>query len=1368
MAKIAISSITNINFIDVAQAISLGDYFCISLPKDGNEHNMKVYQKLIADCPDIIAMSIDLKCQISDFLFCFDSGNNFICFHDSLQFSSHFLEVSLPLTLEKSTFAQLSFLDKVKVTAQLSMVDENGLLQLPWSFLCKEQMVSTADMFSIKLTSTQIQNCHNMANALSAKIRRSAHYRGQYGKSGSFVDICFDFSINDLFSCIGFGRDDAEVLIGKFCLPSTRQPKQKMDSRTTSNKSAKAHALSETPITPHQQTSKEVNCDSSIANQPCQPLRSPQADVTLTSLTTATVSSVQPLSGASLGQLKGITDFYSLKLELTRRTSKLSIMDLIKGCKDYSQHLLKSHILSDVIFCFDINDKVLCTFQDLMMIRYPIHVSKQIKQLYVSSLSSLSSLSYEETCCILLQKAMASISNNDFAVPWCALTFEQKVSVAEDYCDAVPCNVSSAYHKDLVLWDLVRNSAEFMKHYGTFQIQNLFFIGSVKSPKDISIQVSQHQSGTNVSNSDNVRLFFDNLKVEEPTPSIENRTAPMLASSNQANTEVAHVTNSLLGGAQQAEKDSNAHLQEHNHVLSSSTPIPSLNQEQDLPIDSNSCTTETINQCSATPTSKDLAPTFSIDIDDDFSLKFNTKQNLCNENVDPKNFVCKACKLNCKDEILCCGMCLLHFHYTCYPSEKCGNGSYKHMSARTYNCIKNISNLAWLCNDCDSASMLSSVLEVASVKVKEKVSQSINQINRDLDIMEEELGPDSELHKQENETSLLPEMYSTLDAEHFSGSMNSVAEIPLSTSTSTSSLYSHDLSLLESDHRQGNLSFQVAAIKEKQELNQVSKVQYTSSIKCTKTQSKSNPSVPKTTLENFLEKDEYTIIKSKQLQSQSEESLVELEKQKMGKNSVAVRDFTISWSSKEDQESFICDNVCKFCHQECTSESTVSCYICSLTLHSPCPSKAESIATSFDHESLEPHDTNSQHCLKWFCKSCESISFQQAVRLMGYKVLDKVSKRMRMEIKNELAANKEVLPHKAITHFPTFQKQLCSQIKDTMSSQFTSIKDDIIKVIKLQGNTSQSSSTQNPIYEHYHPVDQSPEQAKRASYSEKVDVNILPSINQRNLPKQDHKYPGKVDPTRSIIIKNVQSSKFRNSSNCKSQFNKHFERMRIKSIFSTQAGNIIVELFEKEDVKRVLKEWKPYFFCPAENSNSVSSDVNKATKVLLMESTGRPTEIIIKKVQKNLTELEITHEMKSVHNLYTDALVKRFVKRDGTVLNTIKVTFTTHDDYLKAIQLGVFIHGEHFNVEAFKQSLRAHQCYKCKNFGHPAKWCTRKVRCEYCSHEGHTGRECIIQGEVHQYHCSNCDGQHSATYHQCPTYIKHLRRPQSLHSLRHD
>ena len=83
---------------------------------------------------------------------------------------------------------------------------------------------------------------------------------------------------------------------------------------------------------------------------------------------------------------------------------------------------------------------------------------------------------------------------------------------------------------------------------------------------------------------------------------------------------------------------------------------------------------------------------------------------------------------------------------------------------------------------------------------------------------------------------------------------------------------------------------------------------------------------------------------------------------------------------------------------------------------------------------------------------------------------------------------------------------------------------------------------------------------------------------------------------------------------------------------ATQAGNIIVELYEKEDVLTVVRDWKPSFF-PSEEFCSI-----QGTKVVCMESSGKQKEIILKAVNKSWSDDDITTELQSDHNGFTNPL----------------------------------------------------------------------------------------------------------------------------------
>jgi hypothetical protein len=241
----------------------------------------------------------------------------------------------------------------------------------------------------------------------------------------------------------------------------------------------------------------------------------------------------------------------------------------------------------------------------------------------------------------------------------------------------------------------------------------------------------------------------------------------------------------------------------------------------------------------------------------------------------------------------------------------------------------------------------------------------------------------------------------------------------------------------------------------------------------------------------------------------------------------------------------------------------------------------------------------------------------------------------------------------------------------------------------------------------------------------------------------------RVNPNHSIIIRNVQARKFTNSSNIKTEFNKHFKDIAIKSCFSTQAGNIIVELCDTEDVARVLGKWDARFFATNMEYKTY------AVSMKASDNTKPQVEALVKRVDKDLSEQYIADELE---RKYQRPTIRRFVKKDNFVLSTIKVDFQSPMDYKKALNEGITIGYRRYSVEPYIKPPNVLQCYRCKRFGHTFKWCTRNPKCKFCTKGDHEDVNCRLKGDIDRYKCINCDGAHSATYHQCPIYINHAKR----------
>ena len=238
------------------------------------------------------------------------------------------------------------------------------------------------------------------------------------------------------------------------------------------------------------------------------------------------------------------------------------------------------------------------------------------------------------------------------------------------------------------------------------------------------------------------------------------------------------------------------------------------------------------------------------------------------------------------------------------------------------------------------------------------------------------------------------------------------------------------------------------------------------------------------------------------------------------------------------------------------------------------------------------------------------------------------------------------------------------------------------------------------------------------------------------------------DPNLSIIIYNVQSRKLVNQSgHLKSEFNKHFNRMKIKSFYKTQYGNIVVELTCPEDVEKVLQDWKPHFFT-VNNSNS-----NNKTYVRQMTNSRQPKSVIIKHVLKDISEQHIENAFKEGN--FTEVKVKRFIK-NGQLLNTVKVTLSSTTDYQRALSTGIYIDHMHFSAEPMKYEKMPMQCFRCKRFGHPVKWCHRSMTtCNYCT-EDHQENTCQVKEKPSEHRCRNCGGNHVSTSKMCNVFIEKL------------
>ena len=178
-----------------------------------------------------------------------------------------------------------------------------------------------------------------------------------------------------------------------------------------------------------------------------------------------------------------------------------------------------------------------------------------------------------------------------------------------------------------------------------------------------------------------------------------------------------------------------------------------------------------------------------------------------------------------------------------------------------------------------------------------------------------------------------------------------------------------------------------------------------------------------------------------------------------------------------------------------------------------------------------------------------------------------------------------------------------------------------------------------------------------------------------------------VDPAKTIIIGNIQSRKLiQHASIIKSEFNKRFNFMEIKTCFPTRTGSLMIELTKEQDVRTVLDNWQPSFFTLNSEIKSSGNRREQGTTVRVMNEKRK--EGVIKSVMKDIGKEQIEEEL---NDKFPGIIAHRFEK-NGNKLHIVKLTFTNSDQLEQAIVDGVNIGFTHFKVEILLHKPRVMQC----------------------------------------------------------------------------
>lgn len=105
----------------------------------------------------------------------------------------------------------------------------------------------------------------------------------------------------------------------------------------------------------------------------------------------------------------------------------------------------------------------------------------------------------------------------------------------------------------------------------------------------------------------------------------------------------------------------------------------------------------------------------------------------------------------------------------------------------------------------------------------------------------------------------------------------------------------------------------------------------------------------------------------------------------------------------------------------------------------------------------------------------------------------------------------------------------------------------------------------------------------------------------------------------------------------------------------------------------------------------------------------------------------------------------------------MKVTLRDEEEVHRVLSNPANICGMNVECAKFVDIRRPTQCFNCWKFGHIAEICKEQKVCKKCA-KRHSHRDCKITGHQAQGKCTNCKGNHAATFTGCPVYTSELEK----------
>ena len=134
------------------------------------------------------------------------------------------------------------------------------------------------------------------------------------------------------------------------------------------------------------------------------------------------------------------------------------------------------------------------------------------------------------------------------------------------------------------------------------------------------------------------------------------------------------------------------------------------------------------------------------------------------------------------------------------------------------------------------------------------------------------------------------------------------------------------------------------------------------------------------------------------------------------------------------------------------------------------------------------------------------------------------------------------------------------------------------------------------------------------------------------------------------------------------------------------------------------------------------------------------------KLKQSICEKNPTiHALINQGKLFNVLFIKEDVQQNNCSVAIVKVDKEIYEE-IQSLKFQLYI-----DFTRCKVSDRFHvtQCYRCQKFGHTWSACTSgPLVCRYCA-ANHETKTCPYKGDISNYKCGNCEGNHTSTYFKC-------------------